>query len=254
VSPVDSDVASTLACYVFGIVDADAELPRSATDAGELDGADFGSATRLVRNGRVAAVVAAPPADRPLGRAADLLAHDRVLATLAATTAVLPMRFGTVLPDEDAVVEELLAARHDELVQQLDRIRDRLQFTVKARYEEDAVLREIMATHPEITRLRERSAAGFDDQLRLGEAVVGALTQLREQEAPAIVSELGPHDGAVERAPGSPEELLNVALLIPATDVDRFVARVERLGEQHAGRIRIRLVGPSPAYDFVETD
>jgi hypothetical protein len=240
--------AVDVGCYVFGIVDAGARLPTP------LD-ISLAKGLRLVEHGSVAAVVSTPPDDRPLGKGSDLLDHDRLLSDLVAGgTSVLPMRFGTVLPDEETVVSQLLAARHDELRQQLADIRGTVQYTVKARYDQEPVLREIVASNPRIAALRERGAASFDDQVQLGESVVRALAELRAVDGPALLEELGEARSRREYELAEPEEVLRASYLVPVADIDAFEQQVERAGERRAGRIRIRLIGPSPAYDFVGED
>ncbi len=238
-------------CYVFGIVPAGASVP-APDDAGPAAG------LRLVEVGDVAALVGSTPADRALGRAADLLAHDRVLAeVVAAGTPVLPMRFGAVVTDEGAVEHELLGAHHDHFVEVLDRLRGRVQYTVNVRYEQDTVLRQVLEEHPEIARLRDadsrsESRAAFDRRLRLGELVVRALERLRPTDVAAVLQDLGDDLDFRARHPSSPDEVLDAAFLVETARAEEFEDRVEDLARRHAGRLRVRLVGPSPAYDFVE--
>jgi hypothetical protein len=238
-------------CYVFGIVPAGAPVP-SSDDEGPASG------LRLVEVGKVAALVGSTAADRGLGRAADLLAHDRVLAEVLATgTPVLPMRFGAVVTDETAVQQELLSAHHDHFVEVLESLRGRVQYTVNVRYEQDTVLRQVLDEHPEIARLRgadqqTETRAGFERRLRLGELVVRALERLRPTDAAAVLEELGDELDFCARHPTSPDEVLDAAFLVETAHAADFEDRVEEMGRRNAGRLRVRLVGPSPAYDFVE--
>lgn len=238
-------------CYVFGIVPAGTPVPE-ADDEGPA------SALRLVELGEVAALVGSTPADRAIGRAADLLAHDRVLAdVVAAGTPVLPMRFGAVVTDESAVQQELLRAHHDHFVEVLNALQGRVQYTVNVRYEQDTVLREVLAEHPEIARLREADSraetrAAFDRRLRLGELVVRALERRRPADAAAVLQQLGDDFDFRARHSTAPDEVLDAAFLVETARVDEFEDRVEQVGKHNSGRLRVRLVGPSPAYDFVE--
>jgi hypothetical protein len=232
------------ACYVFGVVPVDAPVP-----AADADGLAAG--LQLVACGEVAALVSPVPPGRPLGRAADLRAHNRVHADLvAAGTAVLPMRFGAVLADVDAVRRELLEPHQGQFAEALAELRGRVQYTVKARYEQDVVLQELLARHPEIRRLHgctdDRGA-----QLRLGQLIVRALEQQRPDEASALLTDLlGTVDVHV-REVSAPEEILDAAFLVETDKAAQFERQVEQLAARHAGRLRIRLVGPSAAYDFV---
>lgn len=236
--------AADCACYVFGILPAGAAVP-------DYDRPGLASRLRLVTEGQVAALVSSLPHGRSLGRASDLLAHDEVLGRLvAAGTPVLPMRFGAVLSDERTVVTELLRAHEDEFRSGLDRVRGRVQYTVKARYHGPAVLREILADHPELDRLRgDGSLAG---RLRLGESVVAALERRRPADAATLLAELGEVDQVRIGEPAEPDDVLDAAVLVRRGAAGGFERRVAELGRRHADRFEVRVLGPSAAYDFVD--
>ena len=232
-------------CYVFAIVPADTPLPRS-DDEGPARG------LTLVPAGGLAAVVGWAPADRPLGRAADLRAHDRVVADLVATgTPVLPMRFGAVITDPQAVVDELLLPHRDRFQEALNTLTGRVQYTVRVQYEEETVLREVLAGRPDIRRLRDRAAHDRSAQLQLGELVVHALEQLRPQDASAILSELIGTVDVRMHEPSAPDEVLHAAFLVDVSRSADFEERVTKAAAQRSGRTRFRLIGPSAAYDFL---
>lgn len=237
--------ATSTGCYVFAIVPAGSSLPSA-----DAEGPAAGLA--LVVAGDLAAVVGRVPTDRPLGRSADLRAHDRVIADMVASgTPVLPMRFGAVLADEAAVADELLAPHREEFAEALVSLRGRVQYTLRVRYDEERVLRELLATRPDIRRLREAGGGGPSGQLRLGESVVHALEQLRPADASAILADLlGTVDLHVHE-PSAPEEVLDAAFLVDVAMAPEFERRVEHAAEQRAGRLHFRLVGPTAAYDFV---
>lgn len=234
--------------YVFGVVSAGTTLP-------EVDETGLAEGLRLVEAGGLAAVVGTPPADRSIGRAADLMAHDRVLAGLVdAGTAVLPMRFGAVLRDDAAVVDELLTARGDILRSDLDRVTGRVQFTLAVRYEQDVVLPELLAARPDIARLRNSGATdSLDGRIRLGELVVQALDQARPGDAQRLLDELRHAVEVRLNKTSAPEEVLNAAVLVDDGRAVAFERATEKLAERHHPRLRMRLVGPSAPYDFVGT-
>lgn len=239
-------------CYVFGIVPAGQPVP---TGGGQGLAADV----RVVEQRGLGAVVAGAPTDRPLGTAADLLDHDRVLAAIAVSgTPVLPMRFGSVLTDEDAVSSELLEPHHDEFLAALDRVRGCLQYTVTVRYEEDAAVREVLAHRPDIRRLQGRSLgeseAAFKAKLQLGSAIVSALAELRPAAEAGLMSALANYVDIRTHDVTSPEVVLQGSFLVRSDDIEAFERSVEQVGQAHVGRMRVRLAGPSPAYDFVGGD
>ena len=164
--------------YVYGLIKADTEI---------LDGlAGLGPSGRVstVAFGRVAAIVSDVPTDRPLGVRGDLVAHEMVLDAVAARDAVVPMRFPAVV-EERAVVDELLAPNEEYFVTLLENLEGRSQFTLTGRFEQDAVLREVLESDEEIRSLREKvrelpEDASYYDRVRLGELIVGALELRRE--------------------------------------------------------------------------
>ena len=110
--------------WVYGICDRP-ELPpprRRGLAQAPLDG---------VREGDLLAVVSRhthPPGDPALDA---LWVHERVVERIMADRAVLPMRFGSRLPDDDAL-RELLAARQQEFLGTLQRVRGRVEVSVRA--------------------------------------------------------------------------------------------------------------------------
>jgi hypothetical protein len=240
-------------CYVFGIVPATDVGSRPIAGAQPSGGSGI-TAIRVVSRGALAAVVGSAPVDRPIGRAADLRTHDAVLASLVADEVpVLPLRFGAVLADEQAVLDELLEPHHDEFVRALEQLRGRLQFVVRARYEQDTILREVLADHPEIARLRQHpDQADWNQQIRLGELVVAALERRRPGDAETVLAALTPLAVAVRRQEVSAaDEVLHLAVLVDRSSRNEFERAVEECGRSFAGRIRFRLVGPVAPYDFV---
>jgi Gas vesicle synthesis protein GvpL/GvpF len=235
--------------HVYGLIKADTQVPDDLTG--------FGPSGRVstIRHGRVAAIVGDVP-DRPLGVRGDLVAHEAVLDTVAAGSAVVPMRFPAVV-EEDAVVEELLAPNEDHFLALLDELEGRVQFTLTGRYERDAVLRELLMGSDEIRALREKvwdlpEDASYYDRVRLGELVVAALGERRQVEGAQILKQLEPFAVAtVSHQLASPEDVVDSAFLVERERQREFDDAVEDIGEELAGRVRLRLLGPVAAYDFV---
>lgn len=151
-----------------------------------------------------------------LGTPDDLRTHREILDAIAAEMPVLPLDFGTVLPSEDAVAKELLAARHDEFADALEQLEGRAEFQVTGRYVKGAV-----------TARREQDTR--------------ALTQAMERLCVTSIA----HEPAHEL------DAVHVSFLVPV-DREREVERViEDLAREWAGRIDVHLLGPMAAYDFV---
>jgi hypothetical protein len=237
-------------CYVYGIVHACTSLPEGLLGTG-------GVQVRLVRHGALAGVISEVPPTGALGTREELLAHESVVASLAARTTMLPLRFSAVVTTAEAVVKEMLEPYYDWFTGVLSELEGRAAFSVSGTYVQDTVLREVLAEEPEVMRLRE-SLRGlpedteYYERVRLGELIVQALDAKREVDTEELVHTLSQHAVAVaERPPVDEDTAADAAFLVADGDRADFRKAVDELGYRWAGRIRLRVLGPLPPYDFV---
>ena len=244
-----STVEAVKPTYVYGLIKADAAVPD------DLAGLGPSGRVSTIRHGRVAAIVSDVPVGRPLGTRDDLVAHESVLDAVAAHAAVVPMRFPAVV-EEHAVVDELLAPNEEHFLELLEGFEGQVQFTLTGRYEQDAVLREVLAEDEEIRALRERvrglpEDASYYDRVRLGELVVKAIEERREDDGARIVERLQPFAVAVvTNQLAAPDDVVNAAFLVERRRRQEFEEAVEGVGADLVGRVRLRLIGPIAPYDF----
>jgi hypothetical protein len=206
----------------------------------------------------VAALVSEIGTDRPLGTPNDLRAHARVLDTVTAgRTAVLPFRFGGVVRDEDAIADELLGPFEQQFAAALEDLGDLAQFTLRGVYQEDRILREIIADREDIARLREEIAglsedAGYYQRIRLGELISQEITARCAADADVLVDRLAPLAVAVSTATdGSAGQTVDASFLVHQSKWADFEAAAEDLAVAWNGRVELRLLGPLAPYDFV---
>ena len=127
------------------------------------DSADRASRRRRTRpfarstTAALAALVSALPPGELRIRRRDLLSHLRVLEDAFAEATIVPCAFGMVLSSEEAVVDEFLEPRREELLGLLQRLDGYAQLNVRVAYDEDVVLQEIVAADPTIAQLREQT-------------------------------------------------------------------------------------------------
>jgi hypothetical protein len=233
---------------VYGIVPA--ETPLDGVPAG-IGGAPV---DRVVSGG-LAALVSPVEGEELRATRRDLLSHSAVLERAIAAGPVLPLRFGIVLRDEDAVAQELLEPRRDELTALLERFERLVELRVKAFYDEEAVLREIVRSDPSVARLndatRDADAAAHAQRVRLGEAVAHALEVTRESDSRAILAHLRPlaEDFVVEESDSALG--LTASFLVDRGRVGAFDAAMDELARKHEGRITFKYLGPLPPHSFV---
>lgn len=241
--------------YVYGVTRSGAALPGAMTGLDDLP-------VGLVEDGGVCAVIVSDlPRERALGERADLVAHQRVLNSLVdAGVVVLPFRFGAALADRAAVAKELLAGDCERFGEVLDRLDGHVELRLKAAYVQDTVLREIVAAEPQIAelsrRLREVPADAADavhyDRIRLGELIAQSMERRRESDGRTLLDGAAPAaEAATARAPVREEDVLDASFLVRTDRRAEFERAVDKLARDHAERVKIRLIGPLPPYDFV---
>jgi len=245
---------------------------------------------RLVRGRAVAgfatcpvAVVASPVAEPVNLTDSDAERHLDILLGLLANGPVIPLRLGSVAPDEDAVRDEILGEAAPQLVARLDALDGLVEVHVDADEDETTAIRAVLATDPALAGVRATAVQTTDVRTRisLGERVADRVVMRRAEQAEQLLDELRPFAVAdTGRGPmGGPEDpVLRWAFLVhrdpevrhdreapgeyepgngepgPGAprrrDLRQFDEAVERVRRGHPELV-IEYVGPLPAFHFV---
>jgi hypothetical protein len=216
-----------------------------------------------ISNCHVAAVVSASPlADyRGLKREQAvhyLVAHQRVVETVMRDFAVLPVRFGTVLPDE-AWVYRLLAQGETLFRAALEQIADRVQMEVVVLWNLQEVFQElgqdahIVQLKQEIARLPADET--LVERVAIGQMVQAALEQRRATVRDCVVYPLRELALDLMLSPPMDDSMVaNVALLLDPDGREALDRQLELLDQEFKGQLLFRCVGPLPPYSFATVD
>jgi hypothetical protein len=228
--------------YVYGVTWADGAF---SSGQGVAD-----TSVRVLEHGELAALVSDLPSADIRARRRDLLRHADVLQQAFERRTILPLGFGTVFASGEDVVAELLEPRYEELVELLQSLEGLVELTLRALYEETAVLASVIREEPRIAALRGSSNPA--DQVALGEAVAKALADRRARDADEIVASLSSLAREVEVEERVAEyEVVRAAFLVDRSAVEDVEAQAEELAQRHHGVIRFKLIGPLPPHHFV---
>jgi len=250
--PVSEDTKQQTVTYVYGILPADIEADPEARGVG-------GKPISVVRHGDIAALVSELTADQPLGKPEDLQTHAHLLDAAAAQAPVLPLRFGAVLTSPEAVADELLAANHDEFLAALRELEGHAEYVIRGRYDEKAILSEVLAENADAAQLREQIRGKPEDATRnerimLGELIHNAIAAKREADTRKLVEALDSLGLTVNvREPTHEEDAVHVACLAETAKQAELEDAVGEFALQWEGRVNVRLMGPLAPYDFVVT-
>jgi hypothetical protein len=237
-----------MALYVYGLM----RTEDGPSAAGAL------ASVELVEHDDICALVTSVGEGELALRRESALAHSDTLQTAFIHGPVLPVRFGTVLPDAGTVEAEFLAPRATALRARLEALEGLSEMQVKATYLEEPLLRSIVAGHRGLAQTAARiqqlpPAATHFDRINLGEAVSRQVQARREADSHRLVEALRPLAVAVSlREPRHERAVLNASFLVADEHLEAFDAEVERLSQEATNRIQFKLIGPMPAHSFAE--
>ncbi|TFE30183.1 GvpL/GvpF family gas vesicle protein [Frankia sp. B2] len=204
----------------------------------------------LVRFGPLAAAVSVTADVGILGES-EAVRHLDILQRLLAGGPVLPLRFGTVAPDEAAVCREVLAPLADEMPDRLDALEGLVELHLDVEEDERSALTEVLPGSPFVG---VTPSADLDARIRLGQQVADLVIARRQRQADAILDLLRPlalSDRPRRPHGGADDPVLSWAFLLRDAAVDAFDAAVADL-RRACPYFTIEYVGPLPAIDFAE--
>jgi len=243
--------------YVYAIVPT-----RPGTD--EAIGSDPASAQlRTIAAGPFAAVIGDDPNVEGRSRSREdlapkLLAHQKIIEQIMQAAPVLPVKFGTIVPDE-ASVHAILERGSASFGAAFDRLAGCAQVEILVKWDVEAVFAEI-AKEEAIAGLKKKwelNVGPSDEALRvvLGGLVKQSLDRRRAALAATLSEAL--RAGAVDAIayPATADHIiLHLALLMKADEMAALDRRLEALDGAHGGRLAFRCVGPLAPYSFATVE
>lgn len=242
--------------YIYGIVQASEELVLEARGLG-------GAPVYGVACGDVGCFLSRHSGTDPksLPREAvirSLFTHQAVVEKIMEKYAVLPVKFGTILPGDDQALD-LLSQGRQRLAEALAGFHGKVEIEVAATWDTGQVLAEL-AGQEDIARARASILAmppgeTVLHQVRLGQMVKEALDRRRTVFRQRMLEFLKPL--VLDVQPNvlvSDQMVMNVAFLLARDRQAEFDARVRDLNDEFGDRVNFRVVGPLPPYSFATVE
>lgn len=244
--------AAETGIYVYGIT-RDGNVDLSSVPGVGADGDvrvitrhGLGLLVSEIRVSELADLESADPVEN--GRLATLVRrHDAVVRTAFDQEAVLPMRFGTVLPDEEAATV-LLDEQRRQALATLERVAGKCEWGVKVRQATDSPEPD-SGTSPAAASTGTEYLARKRDELAVKQAAATRRRGLVDRAHGVLADRAA--DSIRRSADGA---LLDGAYLVPDARTDEFLSAVQTLtGELDPHGLRLRATGPWPPYTFAHT-
>lgn len=223
----------------------------------------FRAGIRAIERGEFAAVVSDWTDGSLKGRSREtlvplLLAHQEIIDRIMAFAPVLPVKFGTVAPDRQAV-ERCLEIGGGEFKAAFDRLDVRAQYEIVVTWDLDTAFREI-AEEEAVVQLKAVLPAagespGRDGRVELGQLVKQSLERRREELGARLSRALqAVAIDSVANPLMDDRMVLNQALLVRADHTEALDRCIEALDAEAGGRLVFRCVGPLPPYSFATVE
>lgn len=234
---------------VYGVIRSSHQNLDSLADAARERGVD------VVHKGPLAAVVHEIPEDVGLDDD-DAEAYLESLVALLPGGPVLPVQFGTVAPDEDAVRREILEAGEEDLVPCLDKLEGLVEVRLSIAANAEAELERLFEIWPDMRRTVR--AHGHDGDLEyrveLGREASVRLAERRDALSDRLLARLADRAEAFAHLAAFSVTQLRHAYLVRSEHLSAFDDEVRQLCEGLGEGYDVEYVGPLPAFDFTDVE
>jgi hypothetical protein len=242
------------ALHIYGVVRPD-RSPKLSVEG-------VAGAVRIVAEGRAAAIVGAPP-PRALWKAPQehvlfcLLKHQQTLEAAMGEASVLPVRFGSVAPDE-AALRSALNRGGALLRTKLDEFFERQQMHVEVSWDLEVVFADIARELHVFQALQAMDESpGELTRVEAGRLVKESLDRRRRSLSRSVFEELTTVAAdIIETSPEDDDVVADFALLLDKADQLSLEGVLNRLDADFGGSLNFRCVGPLPpsCFALVEFD
>lgn len=187
-----------------------------------------------------------------------LVPHQRVVEAVIQNFPALPVKFGTVLPDE-AWVHRLLAQGEVLFRTTLERLADQVQVEVVVLWDLQQVFQEI-GQEVHIAQLKAQAEGRPPEETLIERVAIGQMVQASLEKRRASLRDYLIHWlkqvslDLVVNPPMGDSMVTNVALLVDKAGKEALDQQLERLDEEFKGQLTFRRVGPLPPYSFATVE
>lgn len=237
---------------VYAIVPAESECAKM------IGKHSFGSLQTIAAEG-FAAIVSTSRSDLGYGQgeeARQFAAYQGAIDRLRRSVALLPVKFGTSLPDERSV-RASLSRGHKDFADAFGRMKDCVQYEITVKWDLEQVYNDISA-EPAIARLKERQAMAVRDDIwrsALGRLVKESLDRRRTTLAEAVSGTLKVAAADTIRRPAETDAVvLQMALLVRKAEIPVLEDCLTALQGIYGDVLSFACIGPSQPYSFATVE
>ncbi|MHB1418076.1 MAG: GvpL/GvpF family gas vesicle protein [Bacillota bacterium] len=187
----------------------------------------------------------------------NMLVHQKVIREVMHEHTILPMAFGTIFKDVEAL-KNLILDHYEELETDFTRLSKKIELGLKVFWTKESIITDLEALNQEIRKRKEEIVAMPSQQdayygtIELGRMVEAAADEKRSYYAEQIYHPL--QKFAVEAKLGKligERMILNASFLIEREREAFFDEQVNRICAAFTEHLIFKYTGPWPPYNFV---
>jgi hypothetical protein len=188
----------------------------------------------------------------------NLISHEKVLeeAMQEGFRTLLPLRFGLVVKNWDAVITQLIQPYKDKLQELFQKLNGTREVSVKIFWDTKAELQAMMESNPGLKQQRDQmegKTLSMEEIIHIGQLIESNLAARKDSVIQAFFNELKPlASEVIESDPMTEDMIYNAAFLIPWENESLFSERVEAIDQNFAERLRIRYNNFTAPYTFAQ--
>jgi len=205
----------------------------------------------------IAAVVSRYRGDSVRPQRRNIAAHHKVLNALIAVTTPLPICFGTIVENAQAIRIALRHSRSD-LEEALERVRGRVEMGLNVRWDRSNIFEYFVNRHASLRALRDALYVGDrepsrDRKLKLGRLFSQLLDEDREYYTAQVEAIFGTCCIEIQcREPRKEAEVMRLSCLVERDDQPVFEAAVFRAAVAFDDNYAFDFNGPWAPHSFVD--
>ena len=239
--------------YIYCVVDCEQEQIFSSKNIGKTPAKVYS-----VHYKNIGAVISDSPIVKYSFISDNYLAHQRVIEeAMFENLTPLPVRFSTIAKDEESI-RTILKKRYDEFKKNLIKMKGKRELGLKVFWDGDIGYKELLEQNANIRKMKDEIASlpsekTYFQRIEIGNMVEKALQNKRDREAEEILNAFKDYciDYKVNKIIGD-KMIVNNSFLVGENQEKYFDERVQQLGKNNGGRLKINYVGPIPPFNFIE--
>jgi hypothetical protein len=233
-------------CYLYGF------LRPPETPLPDLVGV-FGAPVHTQVDGDLAVVVSPVPPGPHRAARDDVLAHSDVLQALILEYDVLPAAFGTLYP-AGFDLSKLPRGERRSISRLLDDLGGKVEFQVRATYDELGVTASLVDSDSKLRRLRAARQQDYSTKLAIGTRFGEVLNRRRQHDADAAAKRLAKvADRVLTEPPTGQWGAYRLSMLVSRRKQDDLEQTLRDLADADSSYLTMDWVGPLPPYSFAQS-